>query len=224
MDLTDILEYIGIFFALIVVLPIHEFAHAFVADRCGDPTPRLNKRLTLNPLAHFDIYGLLCLLFVHFGWGKPVPINPTNFKHYRMDSVFVSLAGVVANWITGFIGLGVFYLVLHFNLFTGLDEVDAVWFYFLSYVPALSFSLFAFNLLPIYPLDGYQLWSALDKKRGKLIRFCGDYGEKILLVLIILGIVADYSGIWQLDFLGIYINWLSGIVSVPASLFWGLFF
>ena len=98
-----ILNYLSIFLALIVVLPVHEFAHAFVAVKCGDYTPKSYKRLTLNPLAHFDPVGLACFVFAGFGWAKPVPVNPYNFKNYKWGSFFVAIAGVVANYILAFL-------------------------------------------------------------------------------------------------------------------------
>ena len=116
-----ILNYICIFLALIVVLPIHEFAHAFIAYKSGDNTPKDQGRLTLNPLAHFDVYGLILFVIAGFGWAKPVAINPYNFKHYKRDYFFVSIGGVVANYLTAFIIYPIFLLLLkvpQFGYFT----------------------------------------------------------------------------------------------------------
>src|SRR3989338_11003424 len=84
---------------LLVVITVHEFSHALVADRLGDPTPRLAGRLTLNTIAHIDPIGLLMLVLVRFGWAKPVPINPYNFRNPRQGSLLVSLAGPASNFL-----------------------------------------------------------------------------------------------------------------------------
>ena len=102
-SINDILAFVGSVFAILIVLPMHEFAHAFAAVKCGDETPRVYGRYTLNPFKHFDLFGLISLLIVHFGWAKPMPINPVNFKHYRRDYFWVSVAGVLANLIGSFL-------------------------------------------------------------------------------------------------------------------------
>ena len=94
----DFLFIIASFIAVAVVLSLHEFAHAFVAYKCGDVTPKLNGRLTINPIAHFDLLGLLMFTFAGFGWAKPVPINPYNFRHYKRGLGFTAVAGVVMNY------------------------------------------------------------------------------------------------------------------------------
>ena len=98
----DILDYIAKFLALMLVLSLHEFAHAFAAVKCGDITPKLNNRYTINPFAHFDLVGLLSFLLVGFGWAKPVPVNPNNFNKYKRGLFFVSIAGVLMNYVTAF--------------------------------------------------------------------------------------------------------------------------
>ena len=108
-----VIELVASFFAVVIVLTLHEFAHAFVAYKCGDLTPKFNKRLTLNPMRHFDLVGLLCFTFVGFGWAKPVPINPNNFKHYRRGLAFTSTAGVIMNYLTAFLSLPFFMLVVN---------------------------------------------------------------------------------------------------------------
>src|SRR3989344_5157513 len=95
---------------LLIVITVHEFSHALVADRLGDPTPRLAGRLTLNPVAHIDPIGLLMLILVRFGWAKPVPINPYNFKNPRQGSLLVSLAGPGSNFILAWI-IAVFFRI-----------------------------------------------------------------------------------------------------------------
>lgn len=219
---NKIIEYIAIFLAVLVVLPVHEYAHAFVAVKCGDDTPKLQGRLTLNPFAHFDIYGILAMILVRFGWGKPVPINPANFRHYRRDCALVSIAGVTANYITAFLVYPLFILaflyVPNFGLF---DDVLVI---ALEGIFSLSLGLMVFNLLPFYPLDGFKLLESFNKKRGPVFRFLRGQGRIVLLVLIILGFVADITGFYYIDILGNALGFLSGILGLPITLFWGLFF
>lgn len=136
--------------SLIVAVTIHEFAHAWVADHLGDPTPRLAGRLTLNPLAHLDPIGTLALLIAHIGWGKPVPIDPYNLKDPRKESALISLAGPLSNFILA----GLLSLLVRFSLVSpSLDILMA----FLLPLIILNVGLGVFNLLPVPPLDGAKI-------------------------------------------------------------------
>ncbi len=179
----DFLFIIASFIAVAVVLSLHEFAHAFVAYKCGDVTPKLNGRLTINPIAHFDLLGLLMFTFAGFGWAKPVPINPYNFRHYKRGLGFTAVAGVVMNYITAFLFYPVYLLILRFvNL--PWEPVN----FFLSTLPLLMYSyslaFCVFNLIPLPPLDGWRVVEAVNHKRGRVFRFFQRYGNIILLVLI----------------------------------------
>lgn len=216
-----IIEYLSVFIAVLVVLPLHEFAHAFVAVKSGDITPKLYNRYTLNPFAHFDPLGLCCLVLVHFGWAKPMPINPNNFKHYKRNCFFVSVAGVVMNYVTAFLFYPLFMLSLHipqFGYFTVVLQST------LSYIVSLSLVLFVFNLIPVYPLDGFMAIDVFSKKRSSLYFFLRNYGIYVLYALFALSIVSDITGIGQLDILGTAIRFLVKYISVPIYAFWGLFF
>lgn len=219
-----IIEYASVFLALLIVLPVHEFAHAFVAYKCGDITPKINGRLTLNPMAHFDVYGLVALILVHFGWGKPVPVNPNNFKNRKAGCILVSLAGVIANFLLAFLIYPLVIALIFYVRIPNLGYFDEVLIYAVSYIPSISLALFAFNILPIYPLDGFKLYETLSGGTGRVYRFLRNYGSYILLGLILLGFVADRTGIWYLDILGIYVSWMSNIIGYPITAFWGLIF
>ena len=212
-----IYEYIPIFLALLIVLPFHEFAHAFAAVKCGDLTPKLNGRYTLNPMAHFDALGLLCFVLAHFGWAKPVPVNPDNFRHYKRGCFWVASAGVIMNYILAFVFIPLWFLSLRipsFGYFTAVLQNA------LYYVVALSLSFFVFNLIPVYPLDGFHLYATLSKKRGGLFNFLRYKGIYVLYALMFLGVISDYTGIWQLDILGIAMNFLVTYLGWPLWQFW----
>ena len=134
---------------IIIAMVIHEYAHARVAVALGDFTPRMMGRLTLNPAAHIDPFGLLMLFLVRFGWAKPVIVNPNNFRNPRRDDILVSLAGPAANLITAFLTLIVMVLIikLGFNMTAGTSTVFS-----LILIYNINFAIF--NMLPIPPLDG----------------------------------------------------------------------
>jgi Zn-dependent protease len=133
------------FLGLILAITIHEFSHALIADRLGDPTPRAAGRLTLNPLAHLDPLGTIMIFFVSFGWGRPIPIDPYNFSSPRRDELLVALAGPASNLL-----LGSFLGIIH--LITGLNHP------LLQFIALTNFSLGIFNLLPLPPLDGSKIF------------------------------------------------------------------
>ncbi len=158
--------------ALVVAITIHEFAHAWSADRLGDPTPSLQGRLTLNPLTHLDPVGTIMMLLVGFGWGKPVQFDPFNLRHPRRDAAIISLAGPVSNLILATICS----LVLHLLFSTRLalweiGGIGVIGFFvagFLKTLITLNIILAIFNLVPIHPLDGFKIVGGIlpeDKAR-----------------------------------------------------------
>ena len=140
--------------ALVIALSVHEYAHARLADELGDPTPRLAGRLTLNPLAHLDFIGTLALLLIHFGWGKPVPIDPFNLRHPRRDEAIIALAGPASNLLTALAA------ALLFRLLNGL-AFPSFWSaptaMLLEATVILNLGLGIFNLIPLPPLDGSKI-------------------------------------------------------------------
>lgn len=228
MDLYYPLELLASFLAVVAVLTLHEFSHAFVAYRCGDPTPKWNGRLTLNPLRHFDILGLICFTFAGFGWAKPVPINPNNFKKYRLGLGLTASAGIIINYICAFLFCPVWFAVQSYAYL-----VMPYWAYF--FLDMLTYSLFAyslsfcvFNLLPLYPLDGFRIVDALNRRRGKIYRFLRNYGQYILLGLVVESYICNIFvrvGVWQMEWfniLGWIMQFATQIFGWPITALWGL--
>ena len=140
---------------IIVGLSFHEFAHAWTSDRLGDPTPRRQGRLTLNPMAHIDWIGFIALLLVGFGWGKPVEINPSYYKNRRRDEFFVGIAGVTMNLLLAVL-LAIPTRLLGGAYSTGSELMQSVYL-ILLYAVMINLVLMIFNLIPCPPLDGWGL-------------------------------------------------------------------
>jgi Zn-dependent protease len=153
----SLIEIIYFLIAIAVVMSFHEASHALVAYYLGDPTAKLYGRLTLNPLKHFDLFGFLMLIFVHFGWGKPVPVNPSNFNKPVRDSAIVSLAGPLSNFVLAFaFALPMRYLHQYLPGFV----MSLLW-----YIFDLSVVWGIFNLLPFPPLDGAKILGFLVPRK-----------------------------------------------------------
>jgi Zn-dependent protease len=195
-------------FVLLTAFAVHEFAHAWSADRFGDLTPRQNGRLTLNPMAHLDVMGSLMLVFVGFGWAKPVPVNPYALSRRSSAALmWVSLAGPASNLLMALIAAIPFQLglVSAFGAFTNpgqlLPSLDKLLFEFIS----INLLLFLFNLIPLAPLDGEKiLYYLLPISGQRFMDSIRPYGPMILLLVV-------FSG-WLLPF-----NILSEILRPPLN-------
>ncbi|MBQ8658569.1 MAG: site-2 protease family protein [Clostridia bacterium] len=214
------------FLAVMIVITLHEFAHAFVAYKCGDPTPKMAGRLSLNPVKHFDLLGILAFAFVGFGWAKPVPVNPYNFKNGKWGSFFTSVAGVAMNFLFAFAFYPIAQLVFQFVLpKTAGTYMSIFLFDLVLYIYTYSLTFCIFNLLPFYPLDGFRMVDALNKKRGKIYMFLRNYGYYILLALMFVHILADRIYLFAyIDLLGYFMSFAMNILGWPITAFWGLFF
>ena len=174
---------------LLFALVFHEFSHGWVANKLGDPTAKYSGRLTLNPIAHLDMMGSLMILFVGFGWAKPVPVDSRYLANPRTDMMKIAFAGPASNLLLAFIA-GTFIR------FTGnLGPLSSM----LMMFTQINIMLAVFNMIPIPPLDGSQIFSGLMvRKNPDLVLKLQIYGPQLLFGLILFGMLTRISPIWWL--------------------------
>ena len=196
---------------LLIALTFHEFSHAFVANAFGDDTPRMNGRLTLNPIAHLDLMGSLMLLLVGFGWARPVPINPYALQRRSSAAVmWVSLAGPASNLLLAVLGI----LPLRFGLVSPfapqVGPLPTLYSFLIQFIE-INLLLFLFNLIPLAPLDGEKIFDYfLPPQFAQFMDNIRPYGPAILLILV-----------FVLPLVGI--NVIGAIISPMMSAFFHLF-
>lgn len=177
-SLATVAEVSVFLISLLIAITVHEFSHALAAEKLGDPTAKMMGRLSLNPKAHLDPIGTFMILFTGFGWGKPVPFNPMSLENPRRDSALISFAGPISNIITAIIialpyrlGLPIFHDKLIFELI-----ITAI---------SINIGLAVFNLIPIYPLDGFRIVGGLLPSSLALRwEMMASYGIFFLLFLV----------------------------------------
>ena len=196
---------ISVLAALIAII-IHEVAHGYTAYLMGDKTAKTDGRLSLNPLKHIDWIGAVCLVLFHFGWAKPVPVNPYFFKNRRLGIVLVSLAGPLSNFILAI--LAIIGLCI-----CDIFVLNVLFFQFFYTLSAVSLGLGIFNLIPIPPLDGSKIFAQLlpINARIKYLNF-ERYGWIILFLLIYFGNFTTYLGIARDHILIWLFNLIAGVI------------
>ena len=173
-------------------LSFHEFAHAWMASKCGDNTAARMGRLTLNPMAHLDVMGSLMILFVGFGWAKPVPVDSRNLRDPRKDMMKVAAAGPLSNLLLAMLA------GMAWRLLGGIDFLlDTNFPVLIFYFTQINIALAVFNLIPVSPLDGSQIFSGyLMKTNPELALKIQSYGPQVLFGLILFGYVTGFSILW----------------------------
>ena len=182
---------------LLFALVFHEFSHGWVANKLGDPTAKNQGRLTLNPIAHLDPIGSMMILFVGFGWAKPVPVDSRYLANPRKDMMKIALAGPASNLLLAFLGGILIRLTGYAGPLTSM----------LILFTQINISLAVFNMIPIPPLDGSQIFSAIMIRRNpQLVMQLQMYGPQILMGLILFGMFTGISIIWV--FMSPFVNFL----------------
>lgn len=173
---------------IILGLSFHEFAHAWMSNKLGDPTPARQGRLTVNPLAHIDWVGFVALIICGFGWGKPVMIDPYYYKKRRRDEFLVAISGVIMNLIIAIILSFPAKALMKISLATGSTLVEMA-FYILYYAVMINLCLMIFNLIPVPPLDGWNILSQIvNLEKYSWYYTVYNYGSWILIALIVFNV------------------------------------
>ena len=174
---------------LLFALVFHEFSHGWVANKLGDPTAKYSGRLTLNPMAHLDLFGSLMILFVGFGWAKPVPVDSRYLANPRTDMMKIAFAGPASNLLLAFIAGSLIRLSGNMGVLSSM----------LIMFVQINIMLAVFNMIPIPPLDGSQIFSGLMIRHNPdLVVKLQIYGPQILMGLILFGMLTSVSPIWWL--------------------------
>lgn len=216
--MSNIIDIVQIAIILAVSIGLHEYAHAYVSYKFGDPTPRLQGRLTPNPLKHLDPIGFLLIFLIHFGWWKPVQINPSYYKNPRRDELMVALAGPATNLLlalSAVLILVVYSLIVGYKLTILFGQGD-VFVYFWLLFAGINISLAIFNMIPLPPLDWFRLIKI----------FFWDWAKKIeqyqMYISVVLLIVLLWPGS---SIIGNFIGTTSDrILRLFFSIFWQVFY
>ncbi len=183
-----LLAYLGV---LLISFSAHEFAHAFTAYKNGDPTAKLMGRMTLNPFAHINIYGFICLIIFGFGWADPVPVNEYYYRRGKKSMFAVAISGILANITLALIFTFIYALIgtVSPTAFSGATFWSTWLSYFLIYGVEINICLAFFNLLPFFPLDGSKILELILKPNNRFLQFMEKYSTLILLMLLCFGVI-----------------------------------
>ncbi len=177
--------------AVLIAISMHEFAHGYVSYKLGDPTPKQSGRLSLNPFRHLDLVGTLCLMFFHFGWAKPVMVNPYYYKKRKKGMLLVALGGPIMNFFIAFMSLLTMGLMIKVTGGFITSSLVMVVFNGLQYMVIINLGLGVFNLIPVPPLDGSKVLGAVlpEDKYFKYMQY-ERYGSLILILLLVIGVLS----------------------------------
>ncbi len=213
---TNPIAFLGWLLAFLIAIMSHEVAHGFIAMKNGDNTAKYSGRMNFNPVNHFDLTGVVMFLVLGFGYAKPVPIDPRNFTNFRRGYFQVSIAGVVTNFLIAFISYPLLMVVLRFV--PDIMYFDEFLIYFFLYMVNVNLWLMVFNLLPMYPLDGFRLVELFSKPQNKFVRFMRENSRTVFLVYLLASLLGSRLGY---DFLN-PVHFISSFIEKAFDLLWGV--
>lgn len=216
-DLISALAFLVAYFsAILVAMSFHEASHAFVAYKQGDNTAKAMKRLTLKPFSHVDTLGFICLLIFGFGWAKPVPVDTRNLKNGRKSEFLVSIAGISMNLIIALIASFV-YCLLYF-VWPAFSASSSFYLtalnLFLNFTIIINLSFVFFNILPIYPLDGFRMVESFSGKTSSFSNFMRKYSQIILILLYITSLFSLYINFTAVNLSNLFVQMWSKLFSL----------
>lgn len=214
---TAVVQVLAILVIIFLILPFHEWAHAFSALKLGDTSIKYRGRLSLNPVSHIDPFGALCLLLFGFGWAKPVPVDSRNFKNPKVDMAICAFAGPLANFVAALAGALILNALVYLAPMFVFSQIGIYVIYFFQYYITVNISLAVFNLVPIPPLDGSKVLFALlpDKIVYQIYRY-ERYFFIILYALLFSGILSRPLSVLS-NYLLQAVEFLAGLPFLPFS-------
>ncbi len=207
-----VIHFLIAIFVYVFSISVHEFAHAFAAYKMGDSTAKSMGRMTLNPMKHINVMGFVFFIFLGVGWANPVPVNPLNYKKFKKGTRWVSIAGILANFLIGLLSAVICAILL--ATVGGAGGVAMEYVYsILSYSMMINGFLAMFNFLPIPPLDGFSFVESFTKPDNKFIKFMARNGLRILIGFLFMGLLTDLF--FGFDIFTIYLSVINDFVYMP---------
>ena len=200
----------------LLALTVHEFAHGWVSSKLGDPTPRYQGRLTLNPMAHLDLMGTLLMILTGFGWAKPVAINPNYYKDRTKGMALVAAAGPIANFLLAFAGMLVGYLLVVLFAKLGAGGAVEVTYDIMFLFAWRNLCFMVFNLIPLPPLDGFKVAGMFMP--GRIYYKILQYEQYVIYLIMLLSLVGVFNSIIGNGVM-FFMNLIAGVISPLIGVF-----